>query len=71
MMETSFMTTREVAQLLRVTTRSVRRMAQSGRLRAYQRGTHGGLLFLESDVRQLIRPTDGDDRMLLAIGQPY
>lgn len=65
------MTTREVAHLLRVTTRTVRRMAASGRIKGYQRGPRGGLLFMESEVRQFIKPVNGDDRMLLNIGQPY
>jgi len=49
-----FLSTREVADLLRVTPRAVRKMVAAGRLQGYKRGPHGGLLITRRSVLVLL-----------------
>ena len=49
-----YLSTRECAELLRVTPRTVRRMVQAGRLHAYRRGPTGGLVISRRSVAQLL-----------------
>ena len=49
-----FLSTREVADLLRITPRGVRKMVERGRLPAFRRGPSGGLMIPRRSVRLLI-----------------
>ncbi len=50
-----FLTTQEVARLLRVTPETVRRLGRSGRLRGFVLSDKSGWRFRRSDVEAFIR----------------
>lgn len=49
-----FLSTREVAELLRITPRGVRKMVERGRLAAFRRGPNGGLMIPKRSVMLLV-----------------
>ncbi len=49
-----FMSTREVADFLRITPRGVRKMIERGRLTAFRRGPNGGLMVPRRSVMLLV-----------------
>jgi excisionase family DNA binding protein len=53
-MHDGFLSTREVADLLRISPSGVRKMVKRGRLHAYRRGPHGGLVISRRSVAQML-----------------
>ena len=53
--EAQLLTAHEVAKKLRTTTWSVRRLVESGRLRAFRLSKHGSYRIVAEDVERLMR----------------
>ena len=57
-MSTNYIKSAEVIKRLSISRSTLNRMIANGRLKAYSRVQRGNLFFLETDVMNLLKPSD-------------